>query len=189
MDAPVLRLSVQLLSGAEERFEVDQDTTLKAFKLLLQERLGHRPCAQRLFFDGTPLTRAASTFSELEVPDGSILTLVVIQSIGGKALSDKDLVVGTTVKLSADESHVKQAFRPFNGTWRWDNGMRRILGTDQVVAVAARNGIFGLPEAVKRSGFPVWYYPLAVVEEAWPPEEATEEEKGEWGMPGGCIVT
>jgi hypothetical protein len=78
------------------------------------------------------------------------------------SLTDSDLQVGTVLKLKSDLKSFKRAVT--SSGYVWNDAMKSILGSEQAVVVAASNGVFGLREAKRNSGQPVWYYPIGVVE-------------------------
>merc|ERR1740121_84416 len=135
MHSTTLNISVRLLSGAEERFEVDRSTRLGEFKSMLEKRLGHPSAAQRLFLGSTRLTNRALTFDELEIHDGFALTLLVVQPECGAELSDDDVPMSTgiIVKESIDEEKTNRILSNA-GSYRWDDGTRNSMGgIDQFV--------------------------------------------------------
>jgi hypothetical protein len=62
--------------------------------------------------------------------------------------------------VTADELALRRAFE--SSPKRWDDSMRRVLGTVQrVLAVGEDGRLVGLREAESGSGEPVWYYPAS----------------------------
>jgi len=185
-------ITVTLLSGIQETFEVEEATAVDGLKLLIQARLGHRPVSQQLCLGDTPLIQHETSLKELGITSSSSISLAVRSSKTSSELEASDLKEGTVVRLISDEALFKRAFK--DSGYRWDKGMRKILGTEQIVVQSpgVRSSdrpslrgrpvgrstiyvgsnptatVFGLEEATAGSGQPVWYYPLSVVEEAWP---------------------
>jgi hypothetical protein len=166
-DSDASQLVVKLLSGEAICIDVDANTTVDCIKDLIQGKLGHSTFAQVLHHDIHVLSDGNATLEELGLTNGGALNLTILPTKRGCDLIDEDVPIGATVRLISDEAAVKAAFLGAR-RYRWDDGMRNILGTKQVVVDAASDGFFGLKEASAGSGFPVWYYPFSVVEEVAP---------------------
>jgi len=75
---------------------------------------------------------------------------------------DDTVLVGSKVRLRRDRVAFERAFE--GSSYRWDDAMQAIVGTQQVVVDRPSAGIFGLPECTAGSGQPVWWYPISVIE-------------------------